>query len=35
MDKRFRSEERHGERKNYRNRQDSARAKVKNENIIE
>lgn len=28
LDRRLRSEERHGERKHYRNRQDSARAKV-------
>lgn len=28
LDKRFRSEERHGERRHYRNRQESARAKV-------
>lgn len=29
LDKRFRSEERHGERRHYRNRQESVRAKVR------
>lgn len=33
MDKRFRSEERHGDRRHYRNRQDNARAKVRFVNI--
>lgn len=32
LDRRLRSEERHGERKHYRNRQDSARAKVRTNN---
>lgn len=33
LDKRFRSEERHGDRRLYRNRQECARAKVKLEHI--
>lgn len=34
LDKRFRSEERHGERRHYRNRQESVRAKVRSSYFI-